>query len=94
MVAVRRNAPAPLFGQTLCLFVAVDRADRFARRLEGRILRIHFDLGQQGGEGHLEWQHIAQLLLDDVADHALGFGPQDVQRIAGYVLVGGPLQGQ
>ena len=39
-------------------------------------------------------QQVADLLLDEVADHALGLGAEDVERIGLDVLVGRALQGE
>ena len=44
------------------------------------------------GERHLEGQQVAELLLDHVADHALGLGAQDIERIGLVGLVGGTLE--
>jgi hypothetical protein len=49
-------------------------------------------LGQQRGEGGFSRQQIAQLLLDHVADHAFGFGAQNVQRVGRHPGVGSSLQ--
>ncbi|MNQ79175.1 hypothetical protein D3C85_941090 [compost metagenome] len=91
-VAVRGNGPAFLGGELFRLGLAVDRADGFGRVLEGRVIGIDFDLGQQGREGHFEVQQIAQFLFDDVADHAFGFGTEHVQRIRRNRGVGRRLQ--
>ena len=56
--------------------------------------RIDLDHGQDRGERHLEGQQVAELLLDHVADHALGLGAQHVERIGLVGLVGGALQRQ
>ena len=42
----------------------------------------------------LERQEVAQLLLDHVADHALGLGAEDVERIGLDLLVRGALEGE
>src|SRR5690554_3936353 len=39
-------------------------------------------------------QRVLQFLLDDIADHAFGFGPQHVQRVGLVRLVGRRAQGQ
>ena len=40
------------------------------------------------------WQLVSQLLLDEIADHALGLGAEHVQRVRLDLLVRGALQGQ
>ena len=45
-------------------------------------------------ERHLERQQVAELLLEHVADHALGLRPQHVQRVRLDGVVGGPLERQ
>lgn len=72
----------------------VDRADRLGRVLERRILTVHLDLGEDGGERHFERQQVAHFLFDHVADHALGFRAEDVQRVGRDLVVGGTLEGQ
>jgi len=56
LVAVRGDGPAFFSRQLLRLLLAVDRADGFGGVLEGRVVAIHFDLGQQRGEGDFEVQ--------------------------------------
>ncbi|CAI8896061.1 NAD-specific glutamate dehydrogenase [Pseudomonas sp. IT-P260] len=82
-VTVRGDGPAFFCGELFCFGFLVDRADRFARVLEGRVLGVDFNLGQQGGERHFEVQQVAQFLFDYVADHAFGFGTEHVQRVRG-----------
>src|SRR5690606_20384677 len=60
LVAVRSDAPAALGGQAIGLLPRIDRADRLARVAEGRVVAIDLDLSQEGGEGHLERQQVAQ----------------------------------
>ena len=55
---------------------------------------IDLDHGEQGREGPLERQQVAELLLDHVADHALGLSTQHVKRIGFHLGVGRPLQRQ
>ena len=55
---------------------------------------IDLDHRQQGRERPLERQEVAELLLDHVADHALGLGAQHVERIGLDLVVSGALQGQ
>ena len=63
------------------LFRSVDGADEFLRVLERHVLRVDLDHRQQGRERCLRRQQIAQLLLDHVADHALGLRTEDVERV-------------
>ena len=49
---------------------------------------------QHGRERLLEGQQVAQLLFDDVADHALGLRAQHVERIRVDGVVGRGLQRQ
>ncbi|MCY1430784.1 hypothetical protein D9M71_467390 [compost metagenome] len=94
LVAIWRDMPAFFLGQGFGFLFRVDRADGLGRVLEGRVLRVHFDLGEDGGERDLEGQQVAHFLLDHVADHAFGFGAEHVQRIGGDLVIGGALQGQ
>ncbi|MNN48175.1 hypothetical protein D3C81_1626390 [compost metagenome] len=86
-VAVGLDHPAFFLGQALGFFLAVDRADELGRVFEGRVVGVHFDLGEQGGERHFERQQVAQLLFDHVADHAFGLGAEHVQRVGFVRLV-------
>ena len=45
-------------------------------------------------KGHLGRQDVAQLLLDQVADHPLGLGAEDVEGVGLDLVVGGRLQRQ
>ncbi len=72
----------------------VDRTDELGRILEAGIVRIDLDHRQQRGERHLERQQVAELLLDHVADHALGLRAEHVERIGLVRLVRGALQRQ
>ena len=70
----------------------VDRADELGRDSEAGIVAVDLDHGEQGREGHLEREQVAELLLDHVADHALRLGAEHVERIGLVGLVGGALQ--
>ena len=59
----------------------IDRADRLARIGERRVVGVDLDHREQRGQRALERQPIAELLLDQVADHALGLGAEHVERI-------------
>ncbi|CAI8779185.1 NAD-specific glutamate dehydrogenase [Pseudomonas sp. IT-232MI5] len=93
-VAIRSNRPAFFSSEFFRFGLVVDRADRFGRVLEGRILGVDFNLGQQGGKRHFEIEQVAQFLFDDVADHAFGFGTEHVQRVRADGGVGRRLQRQ
>jgi len=75
------DVPAPRLGNPPGLRLRVDRPDGFARTAEGRVRRVDLDLGQQDGASAPGGQQVAQLLLDQVADHPLGLGAQDVQGV-------------
>ena len=62
--------------------------------LEGRVVGVDLDHRQDRRERLLERQQVAQLLLDQVADHALGLGAEDVERVGLDLLVGGALERQ
>ena len=94
LVAVLLEGPAFLLGQTVGVRFVVNGADELGRVLERRIAGIDLDHGQQGRERPLEREQVAQLLLDHVADHALGLGPEHVERVGLDLGVGGLLQRQ
>jgi hypothetical protein len=54
---------------------------------ERGVVAVHLDHGQQGGEWLLAGQQVAQLLLDDVADHRLGLSAEHVERVGRNVGV-------
>ncbi|KWV85364.1 hypothetical protein PFLmoz3_04918 [Pseudomonas fluorescens] len=91
-VAVGRDGPTFFGGEFLGFGFGIHRADGLGRVLEGRVLGVDFDLGEQGGERHFEVQQVAQFLFNDVADHALGLGAQHVQWVRRDAGVGGCLQ--
>ena len=53
---------------------------------------VDLDHREDRGEGNLRREQVAELLLDEVADHALGLGAQDVERVRVDVLVGRRLE--
>ena len=55
---------------------------------------VDLDHGEHRGQGLVEGQQVSQLLLDEVADHALRLRPKDVQRIDRHLGVGGILERQ
>ena len=86
--------PAFLGRDGVRLLFVVDGPDELGGVGERRIRRVDLHHGQHGGERLLEGQEIAQFLLDHVADHALGLGAEDVERVCFHLLVGGRLEGQ
>ena len=94
VVAIGLDRPALVGCQGLGGGLVVDRSNELGRVAEGRVVGVHLDHGQDGGQRHLEGQHIAQLLLQQVADHALRLGAQDVQWIGLDVRIGRRLQRQ
>ena len=100
-----RHHPAPLRSilledpaffafQPVGFFFLIHRADKLGRVLEGRVVRIDFDHGQDGGKRHFEGQQVAHLLLDHIADHSLCLRPQHIQRISLDIFVGRSLERQ
>ena len=96
----RQFAPSCLKTQLLVgrdpvrLGLVVDGTDELGRILERRVVRVDLDHRQQARERHLDGQQVAQLLLEEIADHALGLAPS---MSSGYGLdgvVGGRLQRQ
>ena len=65
----------------------VDRADGLGRVAERGVVLVDLDHGQQGGDPLVRWEQVAELLLDQVADHALGLRAEDVQRVGVDLLV-------
>ena len=83
-----------LDGEGLSDVLVVDGPDGLAGVLEGRIVDVHLDHREQGGQWLVEGHEIAQLLLHQIADHALRLRAQDVQRIWRHLRVGRALQSQ
>ena len=94
VLAVRLDGPAPLGRQALGGGPVVDGPDGLAGVLERRVVDVHLDHRQERRQGLLEGHEVAQLLLHEVADHALRLGTQDVQRVRRDLRVGGALEGQ
>ena len=72
----------------------VDRADRLGGVVERGVVAVDLDHGQERGERLLGRQQVAELLLDDVADHRLGLGAEHVERVRRDVVVRRRLQRQ
>ena len=94
VVAVGLEGPALLLGHAVGRFLVIDGADGLGRVLEGRVGRVDLDHREHRGQRLLEGHEVAQLLLDEVADHALGLGAEDVERVGRHLLVGRTLEGQ
>ncbi len=62
--------------------------------LECRVGWIHLDLSEQRRDRLFLGQSIAQFLLDQVANHALGLSPQHIERIRLNVTISSRLQCQ
>ena len=60
---------------------------------EGGVVGVDDDLGQQGRQA-LAVEVVAELLFEEVADHAFGLRVEDVEGVGGHRLVGGVLQGE
>jgi len=92
--AVGLDRPAALGGQPLRLRLRVDRTDELGRVLERRVVGVDLDHRQQRRERPVEGDEVAELLLDQVADHPLGLRPQDVEREARLLARGGGLESE
>src|SRR6185295_1551440 len=80
-VAVGPEVPALLVGEPFGLLLRVDRSDRLRRVAERGVVALDLDLRQQRREALFERQLVAELLLDQVADHPLGLRAEHVERI-------------
>ena len=94
MLAIRLHHPALLRGKRLRLVLGVDRPDELGRVREGRVVRIDLDHREDRRKRDLEGKEVAELLLDEVADHALRLGAEDVERVRVDLGVGRALQGE
>ncbi len=72
--------------------LVVDGADELGRIGESRVVRVDLDHREDRRKRPLDRQQVADLLLDEVADHALGLGAEDVKRIGLNVPVRGTLE--
>ena len=70
----------------------VDGTDELRRVGEGGIVAVDLDHREERGERDLGRQEVAELLLDHVADHPLGLGAEDVERVRLDLLVRRRLQ--
>ena len=66
--------------------LGVDRADELRGVGERVVVGIDLGHGQDGGDRLLEGHEVPELLLDEVVDHALSLGPEDVEGIAGVTV--------
>ena len=78
--AVAHQCPTRARRKHLRFRFVIDRPDRLGRSAEGRIGGIDFDLCQQRRDLALG-QFVRQRLLDEVADHALAFGAEHIERV-------------
>ena len=62
--------------------------------LEGRVRRVDLDHRQHGRQRLVEGHQVAQLLLHEIADHALRLGAEDIERVGRDLLVGRALERQ
>ena len=89
-----RNAQALSLRERLGVRLGVGGADELRRVGERRVVRIDRDHGEDRHDRPVGRQRAPQLLLDEVADHALGSRVQDVQGVRLGAAVGLGLQGQ
>ena len=89
-----RKAHPFFLAERVGVIVGVAGPDELRRVGERRVLRIDRDHGEQGHDRPVRGQNAPQFLLDQVADHALGSGVQDVQRVRLRSRGGLGLQGQ
>ena len=72
----------------------VDRADELRGIVEGRIVGVDLDHRQDRRQAEPQRQEVAELLLDEVADHPLRLGAEDVERVRLDLGVGSRLERQ
>ena len=94
LVAVPGHGPALLLFEVPRLLFGVGGADGLGGVLEGGVVRVDLDHGEDGGEGLLEGEDVAELLLDHVSDHAFGLSAEDVEGIGLDQIVSLPLEGE
>ena len=82
------------FGERVGLGSGVDRADELGRVLEGRVARVDLHHREDRRERDVAGDHVAELLLEDVADHPLGLRAEDVERVRVDVGVRRRLEGE
>ena len=80
-LTVEPELPAVLCLQLSRVRLVVARPYELRWVVEGWVVGIDLDHGQDRRERNLERQQVAELLLDEVADHSLRLGGEDVQRI-------------
>ena len=71
---VRRHGPATLDPEPVGSGAVVDRADELLGPAEGRIVSIDDQLRQQRRHLALAGEPVDELLIEQIADHALAFG--------------------
>ena len=92
--AVLPERPALVLAERVGVRLGVDGADELGRVGERRVVRVDRDHGEDRDHRPVRGEHAPQLLLDEVADHALGSRVQDVQGVGFGSSVGLGLQGQ
>ena len=80
-VAVLLEVPRLGGRQRVRLVLRVDRPDELGRVVERGISRVDLDHRQERGERGVLRHHVAQLLLEHVADHSLRLGSEHVERV-------------
>lgn len=94
LVAVLPHRPALRSRKLAGIRLAVHRPHELGGILHGRIVGVHFDHRENRGDRFLRRDQVPELLFDEVADHALGLGTEDVERVGGDIVVAGRLQRQ
>jgi hypothetical protein len=90
--AVGLEHPALILGEPLGVLLRVDRPDRLRRIGEGGVVGVDLHQREKRRETLLERQLVPELLLDQVADHPLRLGSEQVERVRVDLGVGGALQ--
>ena len=89
-----RNAQPLSFAERVGVLLGVGGPDELGRVGERRVVRVDRDHGEDRHHRPVRGEHAPQLLLNEVADHALRSRVQDVQRVRFGSSVGLGLQGQ
>src|SRR6476469_2589357 len=80
-VAIRLEHPALRRTQRVRLVLRVHRTDELGRVVERRVVHVDLHHGQQRRQRRVGRHRVAQLLLEDVADHAFGLRAEDVEGV-------------
>jgi len=84
---VRPHRPAALRGEPLADLRLVHRADRLRRHGEARVGGVDDRLREQRCDAAPNGELVQERLVEEIADHPLRLGAEDVQRIRPHVLV-------